>query len=253
MTARAVLTLSVAVGLILTSCNEKQQEAEKLQHKVDSLVAIVEQTEELKTTLDESTALLDSIDIKRNRLRAQLWEGTTHDDFTSRIQELNQYVKRSEDKIKNLETALKSSKLSGASYSERIKNMRDELEKNVKEITALQEQVAQYKTENETLIKTVDLQQAELEDKLSQIAAKQDEIAQLETRINTILAQSKQDAADQYFARAEALELAAARTSFMAAKKRKITRQHALEMYQLAVLYGKQDAQTKVNELASKL
>jgi chromosome segregation ATPase len=249
-----VMTMSAVLGLILSSCHVKQQEeSAKLQHQVDSLVAIVEQTHEFETTLDESAALLDSIDVTRNRLRTQLWEGTSHDAFTSRVEELSQYVKKSESKIKDLESALKSSKLSGASYSERIKNMKDELEKNTKEIAALQEQVAQYKTENETLIKTVDLQQAELEDKLSQIASRQDEIAQLETRVNTILAQSKLDAADQYFARAEALELAAARTSFMATKKRKTTRQQALEMYQMAVLYGKNDAQAKVDELASKL
>ena len=252
MTTKVMMTVSVALGFILTSCEVKQEQAAKLQHQVDSLVAIVEHTQEIEATLQESGALLDSIDVNRNRLRTQLWEGTTHDAFKSRIEELSQYVKRSEKKIHDLESTLKASKLSGASYSERIKNMKDELGKNSQELAALKEQVAQYKNENETLIKTVDLQQAELEDKLNQITARQEEIAQLETRISTVLAQSKLDAADAYYARAEALELAANRTNFQP-KKKKAARQQALEMYQMAVLYGKDDAQTKVDELASKL
>lgn len=252
MTTKVMVTMSVAVGVVLLSCDVKHQEAAKLQHQVDSLVAIVEHTQEIEATLQESGALLDSIDVNRNRLRTRLWEGTTHEDFKDRIEELSEYVKKSQKKISDLETSLKSAKLSGASYNERIKNMKDELEKNSIELATLKEQVTQYKGENETLIKTVNLQQAEIDDKLSQIAAKQEEVAQLETRVTTILAQSKQDAADMYFARAEALELAANRTNFQP-RKRKATRQQALEMYQMAVLYGKDDAQTKVDELASKL
>jgi chromosome segregation ATPase len=252
MTKKLMVIVSVGVGLLLTSCDVKQKEATMLQKQVDSLVAIVEQTRDIEATLQESGALLDSIDATRNRLRTQLWEGTTHEDFTDRIEELSAYVKKSENKIRELEGSLKSAKLSGASYSERIKNMKDELAKNTEEIAALKDQVNQYKGENETLIKTVNLQQAEIEDKLSQIATKQEEVAQLETRISTILAQSKLDAADAYFARAEALELAANRTNFQPRKK-KTTRAEALEMYRMAVLYGKGDAQAKVDELASKL
>ena len=71
--------------------------------------------------------------------------------------------------------------------------------------------------------------------------------------LRTFLGRStKLDAADAYYARAEALELAASRTNFQPRKK-KITRAEALEMYRMAVLYGKEDAQTKVDELASKL
>lgn len=235
MTTKGIVTLSIGVGFLLLSCDVKHRETVKLQHQVDSLVTIVEQTKEIESTLQESGALLDSIDANRNRLRTRLWEGTTHDDFTSRIEELNKYVKKSESKIQDLETALKASKLSGSSYSERIKNMKAELDKNMQEIASLKDQVAQYKNENETLIKTVNLQQAELDDKLSQIAAKHEEITQLETRIATVLAQSKLDAADAYYARAEALELAATRTNFQPRKKR-ATRQQALEMYQMAVL-----------------
>jgi chromosome segregation ATPase len=252
MTTKRLMAMSVVLGFILTACDLKQEQATILQHRVDSLIAIVEHTQEIEATLQESGALLDSIDVNRNRLRTQLWEGTTHDAFKTRIEELGQYVKRSEKKIQDLESTLKASKLSGASYSERIRNMKDELEKNTQAIAALKEQVTQYKNENETLIKTVDLQQAELEDKLSQIAARQDEIAQLENRISTVLAQSKLDAADAYYARAEAMELAASRTNFQPRKK-KAARQEALEMYQMAVLYGKEDAQAKVDELTSKL
>jgi chromosome segregation ATPase len=248
-----LLVLVSVVSCLLVGCDLKKEENAKLQIRVDSLSALVENSQQMASAIEEADALLDSIDANRNVLRNNMREGTSLEDFTSRITELNSYVKRTESKIHDLESALKTSKQSGTSYNARIKELKESLEKSSTEIVALQDQVSKYKNENENLVKTVNLQQAEIEDKLSQISTKQAEVAQLETRVNEILAQARVDEAEAYYARAEALELAAARTSFLAYKKKKTTRQQALDMYRMAVLYGKDDAQAKVEELAKKL
>jgi chromosome segregation ATPase len=253
MTTKSVMLVFV-VALLFSSCDLKKHENEKasLQVKVDSLVALVQNNQEMEKILQEADVLMDSIDANRNVLRYRMREGTSFQDFTSRIGELNDYVKRSTAKINDLETALRTSKQSGSSYSARVNDLKKSLEKGNQDIAALQEQVTKYKNDNDNLVKTVNLQQAEIEDKLTQISTRQEEVAKLEVRINEILTRARQNEADAYFARAEALELAAVRTNF-APKKKKITRQEALDMYRMAVLYGKNEAQVKVNELAKKL
>ena len=252
MRTKSILAMSVA-AVVMLACQERGADRVTLQGKIDSLVAVVETNEMLTETMNEASALLDSIDASRNILRTRMWEGTSYDDFTTRIDELNTYVKRSESKISELETALRASKQTGSSYSARIKTLKDEIENSSKEIAALQEQVAKYRSENDSLIKTVNLQQAEIEDKLNQIAVKEGEVAQLEGRINEILSQARQDEADAYFERGEVYELVADRTSFLSVKKKKAARQSALDMYQMAVLFGKHEAQEKVDELQKKL
>jgi chromosome segregation ATPase len=252
MKAKSFFVMSVA-SLIMLACQERGTEKAVLQSKIDSLVTVAESNQFLAETMNEADALLDSIDESRNILRTKLWEGTSYDDFTSRIKELNSYVKRSESKINELESALRASKQSGSSYSARIKSLKEAVDNSAKELAMLQEQVTKYKDENDNLVKTVNLQQAEIEDKLNQIASKQGEVEQLEGRITEILSQARQDEADAYFAQGVAYELAADRTGFLAVKKKKAARQQALDMYQMAVLYGKHEAQEKVDELQKKL
>ena len=252
MRLKSFIVLSIA-SFVMLACNQLESDKAKLQTKIDSLVTVVENNEFLSETMDEAGALLDSIDETRNILRTKMWEGTSYDDFTSRIKELNMYVQRSENKIAELETALKAAKQSGSSYVARLKSLKDALDNSAKDIASLQEQVNKYRDENDNLVKTVSLQQAEIEDKLNQIAARETEAEELQNRIDEVLAQAKVDEADAYFTRGEAYELAADRTSFLAFRKKKAARQQALDMYQMALLYGKEEAQVKVNELQKKL
>ena len=110
MIRNTLMLLSVvAVVLISTSCQElKQTQEARLQLKVDSLAALLENHEKMAATLHEADILMDSIDASRNMLRTQMREGISFEDFTSRIAEINGYVKRSETKIHDLEMSLRS-------------------------------------------------------------------------------------------------------------------------------------------------
>lgn len=250
MIKRIIFILSVA-GL-LGACDFNPGEKEKLRSELDSLRTELSDSKQMASTLEEVGVLMDSIDLSRNVLRTSMLEGTSYDEYVRRMGELNGHVKRTEAKIAELENSLKSSKSTANSFSASLKKIKAELHARNEEMAVLQKQVDQYRNENENLVHTVDLQKAELDDKLQKLTLSQDEITNLEMNINQMIAQSKIDEAEAYYLRAQAVETAANRTKFAPRKKRE-TRQEALELYRLASFYGKEEAQTKIAELEKKI
>lgn len=244
------LLLFLSVAAFLTACGSK--ESAQLQSQVDSLRSVIETNQRVNQTLQEVGVLMDSIDASRQLLRVNMVEGTTYDNYTSRMEDLNNYVKDTEDKIADLEKALKKSKGTSNAYAATIKKLKDDLQSKNTEIAALQEQVEKYRNENQNLIQTVGLQEAEIADKEEQLAAKRSELALIEARIQEIMLQSKMSEADAYYARALAVEEAANRTK-LAPRKKKETLQEALELYKKAQSLGSKDAAAKIAELEKKI
>ncbi|MBK7650914.1 MAG: hypothetical protein IPJ20_09410 [Flammeovirgaceae bacterium] len=202
--------------------------------------------------MQEVTVLMDSIDANRNVLRVNMVEGTTYDNYTARMKDINNYVKDTQNKIEDLEKSLKKSKGNTNALSATIKKLKADLEARNKEIASLNEHVDQLRNENANLITTVGLQEAELTDKEAQIIAKQQELALIEAKIQELMIASKVSEADGYFARAQAVEEAANRTK-LAPKKKKETLKEAIELYKKSLSLGKQEAQAKITELEKKV
>ena len=80
----------VAIGITMMSCGG---EAEKLKSQVDSLKNELQTSQQFAQTLQEVTVLMDSIDANRNVLRVNMVEGTTYDNYTARMKDINNYVK----------------------------------------------------------------------------------------------------------------------------------------------------------------
>jgi chromosome segregation ATPase len=243
------LLFVAAIGMIMASCGGN---SEKLQSQVDSLRTELQTSQQFATTLQEVGVLMDSIDANRQLLRVNMIEGTTYDNYKSRMKDINNYVKDTQNKISELEKSLKKSKGNANAFAATIKKLRADLEERNKEIAALNEQVDLLKNENQNLITTVGLQEAELTDKESQIVAKQQELALIEARIQEMMVQSKMSEADSYFARAQAIEEAANRTK-LAPRKKKDTYKEAIELYKKALSLGKQEAQAKIAALEKKI
>jgi len=237
------------IGIIMASCGGN---SEKLQLQVDSLRTKLQISEQFATTLQEVGVLMDSIDANRQLLRVNMVEGTTYDNYKSRMKDINNYVKDTQNKISDLEKSLKKSKGNANAFAATIKKLKADLEERNKEIAALNEQVDLLKNENQNLITTVGLQEAELTDKESQIVAKQQELALIEARIQEMMVQSKMSEADSYFARGQAIEEAANRTK-LAPRKKKDTYKEAIELYKKALSLGKQEAQAKITALEKKI
>lgn len=244
------LWLASVVAIAIAGCNTKEKA--ELQSKVDSLTVELETSQRMARTLDDVGILMDSIDASRQLLRVNMVEGTTYDNYTSRMKDLNNYVRETEDKISELERQLKKSKSSAAAFSKMIKKLKEELVSKSEEIALLQEKVEMQRNENENLNQTIKLQEDELLDKEAQIRAKEEELALIEVRIQELMINSKVSEADAYYARAQAVEETANRT-VLAPKKKKASYKEAIDLYRKALSLGKKEAQAKITALEKKI
>ncbi len=243
------LLFVTSMAALLMSCGG---ESEKLKSQLDSLKTELKTSQQFVSTLQDVGVLMDSIDANRKLLNLNMVEGTTYDDYTSRMKDINNYVKDTQKKIEDLEKTLKKSKGTVASYASTIKKLKADLEQKNAEIAALQTKVEELKNTNQNLITTVGLQEAELSDKESKIQAKEQELALIEAKIQGLMVQSKMNEADSYYARAEAVEEAANRTK-LAPRKKKETLKEALELYKKAQSLGSDKAQAKIDELTKRV
>ena len=244
------LVFVIPVAALIVGCGTKERET--LQSQVDSLKVELETSQAMAQTLAEVGAMMDSIDASRQLLRVNMVEGTTYSDYSSRMKDINGYVKETQKKIDDLEKSVKTSKANANAFSKTIKKLKADLEAKTKEIAGLQEQVDKYRNENQNLITTVGMQEAELADKASLIETKTQELALIEARVQELMIQSKMSEADAYYARAQAVEEAANRTK-LAPRKKKETLREAVELYKKALSLGKTEAQDKITELEKKL
>jgi chromosome segregation ATPase len=242
--------VAIVASLCLVSCGK--EEKQKMQSQLDSLKSELETSQQLAKTLGEVGVLMDSIDANRQVLRMNMMEGTTFDNYTSRMEDLNKYVKDTEKKINDLEKELKKSKANTNYFSTIVKNLKAEIEKKNQEISILQEMVAKYQTENENLVKVNEMQEAEIVSQEEELSAKQQELALIEARIQELMIQSKVSDAEQFYSRGMAVEAAAARIK-LAPKKKKATLTEALEYYKKSLSLGHEPAKAKIDALEKLL
>lgn len=246
---RQLLLASLAATLI-AGCGT--QEKAELQSKVDSLTVALESSQRMTQTLEDVGVLMDSIDANRQLLRINMVEGTTYDNYTSRMKDLNNYVRDTEKKIADLEKQLKKSKSGASSLASTIKKLKAELVTKSEEITLLQEEVEKQRNENQNLSQTIKLQESELSDKEAQIREKEEELAANQARIQELMLNSKMSEADAYYKQAQAVEETANRT-LLAPKKKKASYQQAIDLYKKALSLGKKEAQEKITALEKKI
>lgn len=236
--------------MLASGCENK--ETTMLQSKVDSLENALVTHQKLTSTLMEVGALMDSIDANRQMLKVNMVEGTTYEDYTERMKDLNDYVKETQSKLNKLESDLRKSNTKVSSYASTIKKLQRQLEEKAEEIILLNEQIEKFRSENINLNETVTLQEAMLQDKEAQILAKQQELALIEARIQELMISSKVSEADAWYARGLAVEEAAERTK-LAPRKKKETLKEAIELYKKALSLGKEEAQAKIDELEKRI
>lgn len=247
-----MINKALFISCFAALCMSCGNESEKLKSQLDSLKTELKTSQQFVSTLQDVGVLMDSIDANRKLLNLNMVEGTTYDDYTTRMKDINNYVKDTQRKIEELEKSLKKSKGTIGAYAATIKKLKVDLEQKNAEIATLQTKVEELKNTNQNLITTVGLQEAELSDKESKIQAKEQELASIEAKIQSLMVQSKLSEADSYYARAEAVEEAANRTK-LAPRKKKETLKEAIELYKKAQSLGNTKAQAKIDELTKRV
>jgi chromosome segregation ATPase len=199
-------------------------------------------------TLREVGSLIDSIDANRNALRVRVVEGTTLLSYQERLMEVNEYVKRSEEKLKDLRSALQAANTESEAYLMMVSSLQDELSISSDEIQRLDARVSKLIADKSDLKQTVKIQKTTLEDFQFQLDAKYEELKLFELRIQELTKDLQITEADAYYAQAQALELAARRTR-LAPKKKKDTYRQAMELYKKALEAGNTLARDRINSL----
>lgn len=240
----------LAMSAALTACDN--QEKAKLKSEVDSLRNELQTSQRMAQTLQDVGTLMDSIDANRQLLRVNMVEGTTYDDYTARMKDLNNYVRETEDKISDLEAQLKKSKGTVNSFSSIIKKLKAELVTKSQEIILLQEEAERARNENQNLSETIRLQEEELTSKEDEIRLKDQELANSENKIQEMMLSQKISEAEAYFKQAQAVEETANRTK-LAPKKKKASLRQAIDLYKKALSLGKEEAKAKIDELEKRL
>jgi chromosome segregation ATPase len=240
--------LSILGLTILSACGGSKADLERQQSTIDSLQAQLSTTLITMETLQQVGAWMDSIDTGRERLELSLESGIKSDDFVARMESINKYVKDSERKIAELESALGKSSSQAQSYAGTISRLRKQLQEKNDEVAELQSMVTRYRSENQDLISAVTMREEELKQKDTEIEIKRQELRLLENRITSLLEAAQVNQADALFARAEAIEEAARRTRLAPNKKRE-TFLEALDLYRQANNLGHPEAQAKIDEL----
>lgn len=236
----------VIIGTLF-GCGSKEKVA--LQHKVDSLSVELVAIKEVERGFTEVGVLIDSIDASRSSLQLHMIEGDNYSDYVGRLKNINEYVKKTEAKLKELE---KSHTNSSKASSSSIRRLKADLESRKKEIIELQLQIANLRNENLAQWKKLNQKDSLLSIKDQIIKLTEADVANL-ARLNVEDNEKNQvTVANLYFAQAAALEEAADRTQFAPNKKRD-TRREALELYKLSLSLGNLKAQPRIDALEKKL
>jgi len=245
MIRKFVFMLSV-FGLFISCRDEEKEQA--LQSEVDSLRTELVSSQQTAETLQEVGVLIDSIDANRQLLRTDMVEGTSYNDYKSRLQDISAYVKETQSKIADLEKSAKNSRI----YAGTIKRLKADLAARTKQIAALEQEVQTMRSENQRLSHNLNTRDSVISVNTETIRIREENLAALEAHVEEVSTQALNNQAEAYFNQAKALEEAADRTKF-APRKKKDTQREALELYRMAVSLGKSEAESKVQELEKDL
>lgn len=239
--------LGLAVVVSLWGCNNKEREV-ALQSEIDSLRTELQESQQTAEAMQEVGVMIDSIDASRQLLRTDMVEGASYQDYKNRLASIQEYVKESQQKIAELEKTAQNNR----GYQGTIRRLKADLEKTTQMLTTLEDEVKSIRAENYSLTRNVSARDSIIILNEMALREREENLATLESQMQDLNVESKNFQAESYFQQAKALEEAAKRTQFAPRKKKK-AQQEALELYKKALEMGKDEAQTKVEELEKDL
>lgn len=239
--------LGLAVVGVAWGCNNKQKEV-ALQSEIDSLRTELQESQQTAEALQEVGVMIDSIDASRQLLRTDMVEGATYQDYKNRLASIQEYVRESQQKIAELEKTAQRSR----GYAGTIRRLKADLEQTTKMLTSLEDEVKNIRAENRSLSRNLSARDSVITINEQALKEREENLASLESQMQELNVETKNFQAESYFKQAQALEEAADRTQF-APRKKKRTKQEALDLYKKALELGKDEAQAKVQELEKDL
>ena len=231
---------------LLSACHSEK--LGKLRRENDSLRNQLESQHSAMTTMIGARKWLDSIDANRNLLPTHLEEEIGYPEFSSRVEDINEFVKRSQKKLAIIEKSLESSKTRSSEHLMLVDEMKKELDLRVHNVVQLHGQLGSYKNDNSRLHATLNVKENDAEATLNYLSKQHEQLLALEAKMQMMINAFKVAEADAYYARARAMEETAKRTRFSRPKKR-ASLDEALELYKKSLSLGKKEASADIAKL----
>jgi len=232
----------ILIGLCIAACESKkisrlERENDSLRHELTSRNAMLQ-------VMYDANSLLDSIDVQRSAMKEAARE-PFHHRFSARLQEIHDYIKRSERQIRSMQKELHSTRNEASAYLMLVDALKGEVGIRDFEIETLADSVEQYESRNFGLTANLTVKEQAIENLYMEIREKQQKLAVLEEKVSEL---AKFGEAEAYYARARSIEESAIRIK-LAPAKRKETYREALELYKKSYSLGKQEARFKISEI----
>src|SRR5258708_11008887 len=178
MKTKFILGFAMLV-MLFSNCGVKERE--KMQAQADSLNVELKSSRDAVRTLQEVGVLMDSIDMNRAVLRTHMAEGTDRLNYSTRLKNIERYVRETETKIADLEGSLRKSRSFASGQVATIRHLKTDLESANQQLPALQEEVMKSRTENGKLVAQVTQKDSLLIEGARYIKAKENDLVIKET------------------------------------------------------------------------
>jgi chromosome segregation ATPase len=240
------LILSLIVVGFLSGCDkEEKPDNSQLLARVDSLETALEASNYTIGILGEIGTYMDSIDSNRKWIQLNLETGLSQDNYVARMKSINQYVKKAEWMIGELE------KTRGA-YATQVKRLKNEITLRDENIKALQLTVAQTQADKKQLQETLTLTETEL--KMSQIEQDntESELQGANEMTKSLMKKVQLTQAESLFSQGENMEAIASYVQ-LAPRRKRAALEDALKYYTQSGDLGYAPATAKVETLKARL
>merc|ERR1711916_275594 len=183
---------------------------EQVKAELASLTEAKEKEEQLllqmDVKMDSIGVLLDSIEVQEEGIMLNLENGIKYDDYVGRLAQIQDYMTRTNNELKQLEEALLKSDNDNKVYRNIVANYKKMVAEKDETINQLQEKIATYEEEKVALVRTVDLQNEELTELQNQVTQQQDEISKLSDDLDTSQDENVKVKAEKFFSLAQSTE-----------------------------------------------
>jgi predicted nucleic acid-binding Zn-ribbon protein len=177
-----ILLPGILVGMFaLSSCHQKENQM--LRAENDSLRGELVSKNDMVAVMKDVKFLIDSIDVSRKALRSDLGGGMSYENFTTRLQGINSYVKDTQQRLGKVEGQLRKANKNSNAYLMMVDALKSELSIRIQEVASLESAVSEFRKENDGLMNQVKLQQTEMAEMQNKIEQKQEELAILDAKV----------------------------------------------------------------------
>ena len=235
--------LFIIASLLFAGCERRKQISDRKVEN-DSLRKALESPLMDITMVRHMEGLIDSIEINLNE-GGNIQEKSPAKSLSGRLQDINFYVKESENKIARIERELQYSKNAHEGYSLIVKAFEGETGIRLKEVDSLRSTIILSSEENKTLDDLVRFQNDSLE-------SMKQELSFLQTKLQGLATNVRIAEAEAVYARAKTVEEVARRSKGVPYDVSNAYKE-ALELYKKAFSLGKAEAKHDIEKLEKLL